>query len=1069
MADYCLCSVPLFHDSFIIRNLMIFKKRLGKEFDSLKLREWLNVRTASFIFWLVISIIMLITMPNLDILVREKGQVEMPAYVQSTIAKNLQTGMETDGKENYQFIAVFNSKEKLTDEQKKEIDKIIEDFKEQRDELGITSILAYNDSEETEKQLVSEDGTTILTQIAVDQNAGTVEEVAQQLRKLADTKTVDAYFTGTDIVLDDFAKSSQDGIKKTEIIAVVFILIVLVLVFRSPIVPFISLITVGVAYIVSLGIVTQLVEHFDFPFSNFTQVFIVVILFGIGTDYNILLYNRFKEEVSKGGHILKAITETYRTAGKTVIYSGIAVFIGFMALYLAEFQLYRATSAVAIGVAVLLLVLITLNPFFMAVLGFKMFWPAKQVNGHPENKLWKVLSKFSLYRPLSAIAIIAVICIPFIISNSGELNYNDLVEINDKYESKQAIKVIEDHFPAGFSAPSYLMIHSDEPLATQKALQDIDELTEAISKVEGVSEVYSVTRPAGEKIKELYVRDQVNTLTEGLGTAEEGISKIHGGLSEADQELGKVDKSKFDSVQQLIDGTEEMEQGVGQLNIALSRVSQGLKDGAQGAEEISNGLSALIDNIRELRQGATMLKNSYEELEKGFGSFADVFSTISKAVEQSYSSFSAIQQSLKAAVATNPGLNSDENIKQAITMAEQGKAQTEALLGQLKSITPKYDQALKSFQAANASMAKITNGLKKMEEGVAQLQSGASTLADGLQSGAKGTSAIVENTNQLQSGLKAVNEGQRQLQQGLTALQDKMGDLQSGLSQSAEGLSQIKNGLVDAQDYLSELTSASDEVFYIPQEVLEGEEFQQSLDLYMSDDRQTTKINIILDVNPYSKEAMSILKDIDEQVKATVKGLSFSDAKVALGGKSAQNVDLQNVSTGDFARTITIMLIGIAFVLLIITRSFWQTLLIIASLVIAYFTALGASEFISEHVIGQDTFSWNVPFFSFIMIVTLGVDYSIFLMMRYFENADKGYEAIIDAEKQIGGVVLSAAIILGGTFAALLPSGIVTLIQVAVIVIVGLVMLSLVMLPSFMPAVMGLTHKVKTLAVRKRE
>ena len=57
------------------------------------------------------------------------------------------------------------------------------------------------------------------------------------------------------------------------------------------------------------------------------------------------------------------------------------------------------------------------------------------------------------------------------------------------------------------------------------------------------------------------------------------------------------------------------------------------------------------------------------------------------------------------------------------------------------------------------------------------------------------------------------------------------------------------------------------------------------------------------------------------------------------------------------------------------------------------------------------------------MIITLGVDYSIFLMMRYNEVEDKGSEGIIDAAKHMGGVVLSAALILGGTFAALIPSG----------------------------------------------
>lgn len=112
-----------------------------------------------------------------------------------------------------------------------------------------------------------------------------------------------------------------------------------------------------------MGIIAHLVDQFNFPFSNFTQVFVVVVLFGVGTDYNILLFTRFKEELSKRENAFLATKETFKSAGKTVLYSGIAVLIGFASLALASFKLYQSTSAVAIGVAVLLLVLTTLNPF----------------------------------------------------------------------------------------------------------------------------------------------------------------------------------------------------------------------------------------------------------------------------------------------------------------------------------------------------------------------------------------------------------------------------------------------------------------------------------------------------------------------------------------------------------------------------------------------------------------------------------------------------------------------------------------------------------------------------------
>lgn len=107
------------------------------------------------------------------------------------------------------------------------------------------------------------------------------------------------YVTGSDILNEDFSTVTEQGLQKTEIIAAIFIFIVLIIVFRSFLIPVISLLTVGVSYLLSLDLVMNLAERWNFPISNFTQVFLVVVLFGIGTDYNILLYDRFKEEIKR--------------------------------------------------------------------------------------------------------------------------------------------------------------------------------------------------------------------------------------------------------------------------------------------------------------------------------------------------------------------------------------------------------------------------------------------------------------------------------------------------------------------------------------------------------------------------------------------------------------------------------------------------------------------------------------------------------------------------------------------------------------------------------------------------
>lgn len=403
-----------------------------------KLKSW---RSLSFLLWIVITIAMIVTMPNMDQLVKEKGQITIPNTEQSSIADKMIKEMDKEGAEKYEIIAVFNSgsKKALTNEQKEEITKTINALQNEKEQLGIKEVVSHLDNKELQKQLVSKDNTTILTQISVDKKHGKMSKISNNLHEKVQTKGVTTYLTGSDLIAGDFLTSSQEGVKKTEVISIIFILVVLIIVFRSPVVPIISLLTVGVSYLISMGIIAHLVDQFNFPFSNFTQVFVVVVLFGVGTDYNILLYTRFKEELSKQENAFLATKETFKSAGKTVLYSGIAVLIGFASLALASFKLYQSTSAVAIGVAVLLLVLTTLNPFFMVLLGKGMFYPVKTFKGHEDSRLWGFFAKNSVARPFIALIIVFVISIPFVLKYSNTLNYNDLFEVDNKYESKMGL------------------------------------------------------------------------------------------------------------------------------------------------------------------------------------------------------------------------------------------------------------------------------------------------------------------------------------------------------------------------------------------------------------------------------------------------------------------------------------------------------------------------------------------------------------------------------------------------------------------------------------------------------
>lgn len=1021
-----------------------------------KLSGW---RSLSFILWIVVTIFALTTMPDLDQLVREKGKIKLPESAQSNVAISLTKEMSTEKRDVYDIIAVFNSgkDQPLQAEQNNVINSTIQALKDNKEKLGITKITSHLDNEEVKKQLSSKDGTTILTQFSV-LKSDDMNKVKTEIRHFLDEQLkgshhVQSYLTGSSLIELDFSNSTQEGVKKTELIAIIFILIILSLVFKSPVAPLVSLITVGVSYLVSLSVVAHLVDSFNFPFSSFTQVFLVVVLFGVGTDYNILLYTRFKEELSSGQTNKSAMTATLRSAGKTVIFSGIAVLIGFVSLGLANFKLYQSTSAVAIGVGVLLIVLLTLNAFFMELLGKKLFFPMKKFKSHGESKLWAWLAKNSIARPIRSILLVLLLLVPFIINYTGNLNFNDLWEVSDKYESKQGVNVIEDHFSPGFSAPATLFIQAKGELNQPNDLQKIDELTEKISKIKGVAEVYSVTRPTSEKIQKLYINDQTKQLNTGLNAANDGINKINEGITSADGQLKNNQVNDIAKIQDMIQGTADMKNGVSKLKGALDQLATGMSSGASGAEQIKEGLSSLNQNVDLLSKSTTQLYEGYHQLENGLSTYEQYFQTIAQALSGATQGYQQIDNLMKNLISEKPELANDNNINQTILISKTAQEQLTQLSTQFSQLTKQHQSAMQSFKAANDSLLQVNTGMKQIYGGIEKLQGGSADLSKGLNQGVTGLKQISKKSAQMESGLTQINEGQKQLYSGLNKLQGKMGELQSGLTKSTDGLSKVSSGLTDAQNYLAELSSSqSSEKFYITKEVLEGKQFKTSLDMYMSPDMRTTKMIIILDQNPYSRQAMPIIDEIYAQTNGTLSGTELSDTNIAIGGITARNVDLQHISQSDFTRTAIIMMLGIMIVLMIITRSFKNSIFIIMSLILVYFSSLGISELISKHIFGIDLLSWNVPFFSFIMIVALGVDYSIFLMMSFNELEGESSERIVKASRHIGTVVISAALILGGTFAALIPSGVLTLIQVAFVVIVGLALLSFIAMPILLPA-----------------
>lgn len=1208
-----------------------------------KVQKLLKNHVFGLIAWVLILLISVIALPNVTQLTNDHSTISLPSNVQSNVAQSIQNNWGKKKKNTYEVAIVFNKKNgKLNDADKANINNTVAKFENNKGKYGITDVLAPDSNIATRKKLQSKDGTTWVMQLNISKKKGNqdrrIGDVENQIRQAAKTQGLRTYVTGADILQNAFSTSIQEGIKKTEAITVVFIFIVLILVFRSPIVPLISLLTVGVSFLTSFSIVTNLVQSANFPFSNFTQVFMVIVLFGIGTDYNILLYDKFKENLGKGMEKYKAMHDALRNAGKTILYSGSSILIGFTALSLARFSVYQSAVGVAVGVAVLLVVLLTLNPFFMAVLGKRMFWPSKKFEGESEDKLWHGISASTLKHPIIYLVVLAVVVTPFMLMYSGHLNYDDTDEIADSVPAKQGLLVVQKHFSKGMAEPSYLYIQSKHRLDNEKNLKLIDQLTRQLQASKDVSFATSVTQPYGQSIDQLYVNNQLGTVNNGVDQVRSGLGKLSKGSQKAANGASRLQSG----AEQLQDGTGRLQSGAQQLQSGTVRLQNGAQRLQSGATALQNGTGSLVNGVGRLQtgagrlesgtsslvSGAARLQNGASSLRNGGASLASGTQTLvnglnqmstqlnaqmsgsnraqlaqlqtalpqinngiqqlntalngsvdtssltrsiasvqsnatilqraltrlqslagnssnaanSAALSSSFASNlasslrsnnttltpaqqGAVEQALQATMRDATNNNSSSSLNSTLNEANSAAqglsasmsalqqsnllAQVQTLRQQVNTLATASNRALPGAATAlnqlNSGLSQVqsavsqgTAGARRLQNGANRLSSGAGQLATGLGTLSNGASGLNSGAGQLATGLGTLSSGANRLNSGAGQLASGAGQLNNGLAQGASGAAQLSNGvgqlntgagqlasgagrlassmpritngldqansgLGQGETYLQGLqSSAAADTFYIPKEFLKNEMFQKSIDVYLSPDKKSAMLIVVFNSNPSATTATAKSQQLSSMARKSLQGTALKNAKVAMGGQSSKIEDTKNTASGDFIRTAAIMLMGIGIALMFVTRSLLQPVYILGTLLIAYLCSLSINQWIVKAVLGRSMLTWNTPFFSFIMLIALGVDYSIFLMTRYRELEQEGLtspsENILKACGIIGTVVISAAIILGGTFAALIPSGIPTLIEVALTVDVGLLIL-VIILPITLSAAVKLTYE----------
>ncbi|MFT8870857.1 MAG: MMPL family transporter [Sporolactobacillus sp.] len=1030
------------------------------------MKKWVSLRWVFLAAWIVGLLMLTLFSPDLNELVRQKGNMTLPSDYSSSVAEKIQKEMGTQAT-GTTYLAVFHRSSALTAHDLERIKATLQRVKKNKRSLHVNAVTDAFNEPQMKSQLLSGNHHTMIATMQVDSpaNLARIHPYIVNINKAIKTGGIMTYVTGSQPINDDENTSAQVGMERTGVLTVIFILVVLLFVFRSAVAPLIPLFCVGISFFAAKSMLAILVKFANFPISSYSEVFMITIMFGIGTDYCILLLSRFKEELAHGLSKQQATLVMLRTAGLTVLQSAIPVFIAFIALSFARFNLYRSAIAVGVGIIFLIAALFTLLPLFTMLLDRHLFWPMSRSMAQPKSDLWTRAGHLALGRPLIALLIVVLFTVPPILLYHGTLSFNSPEEIGNQYPAKAGLNVVTKDFGAGNISPVTIYLKNDVSMKNASDIAEIERLSAAIAADSHVKKVMSLSRPLGSRLNEIYVTNQSRKVHDGLQQATAGLGSLKSGLNEAADKMSGAApelQSAAQSVDKLQSGTTATAAGIGKLSDVLSQIATGIQSGSAGAGEIGEQVQSARTQLETLASGEQALQEGYGKIASGLAQLNQQLSAPGSGSNAVSEAVSAVQSGLQNYVKSNPAAETNADLQHAFSgLSGLSQALTEQQ-SELSALSQSVSALSSGMQTLNTQSTQVATGLSQFDAGLGELDQALGQLQSGLNTADAAQNQVVSSTPQLTQALAQIADGQSKVKDGLTSFGSQVGALSSGLQQSVTGAGKIENGIDSANAVIDGWSHVSyrQSGIYVPDAVLNAADYQQALKTYLSRDGKIALIQVVMKDDPYTNKGIDHFEALKNALPGDLKGTALENAKIGIGGVASVNSDLKHLAATDYNRAVACVLIGVFIALVIVLRSLTMPIYLMASLIVTYFSALGFSEMIFMRLLHHTGLTWTTQFFGFILLIALGIDYSIFVMTRFNEyEIGSIRQRMMLTLGRMGSVIISAVIILCGTFAAMLPSGMLSLIQIASVAIFGLVLYALVMLPLFIPVMVRLFGK----------
>lgn len=873
--------------------------------------------------------------------------------------------------------------------------------------------------------------------ILVDFHVDSEHAVKDSVPELDDTleatvrPPVSAIQTGFPTLSRAIQDESVHSTQIAELVAIPILLLVLLLVFRSPIAASIPLLFGAAAVIATRGVLDLVASHL--AVDGFALTVATMMGLALGVDYALLMVSRFREELVAGAEPMAAALRTRRTAGRTTAYAGSTLLLAMgVILLVMPGTLFLSLAGTAILVTAVSVVIATvLAPPLLYLLGPNVDrWRlGSQNNG---ARLMAVVHG-ALARPRLAAGLIGgvlvLFAIPVLALKTGPPSANQLPESN---QARTDAETVDRAIGAGWDAPFVMVASTGEgPITSEGSLTALRRTQRRIAADPGVQAVIGpgqVQRriaPLKKGGNELLAEEgpssptRLSRLGERLDRAAGGVGQLRGGIAKAAQGAGL-----------LASGSDRAEEGAAQI-------SEGLEGAAGGAGEAVEALDRLDEGSGELAEGQRRATLGSRSLRDELSGLLPVLRRGGLARARS------LRANLRAAAETNPelagALRESERLVEALSLAR--------------------NQA----KRARALSSRLLAGQTRLSQGGAELHRGAGRLATEAQALPAGLEELRDGATQLAGGLQSLTGGADALSRNLAQGFQASRPLQGGLARASV---RVSGSAARLSDQVGDLRRSSPRIFdsgYFVLSALDGappaerDRVSQVIDL--DNGGQATQILVIprYTFDTPGSDALNARLKQDAKDLGAATGL-----ETGITGGPAQLADYSEAISARVPLVIVAISLATFLVLLLVLRALALAAIAVALNLLTVAVAFGILTLLfgvpaGWPLGGHDYVDAIGAAGIFGIVFGLSIDYAVFLLTRMRESHDAGAsneEAIAYGLERTARVITGAAAVMVAVFVAFAAAPIATVSQLGTGLVIAVVLDATVVRIVLLPALM---------------